>query len=258
MNNKSLIFLAAAAIAIGVAVTGRYAEAITGALWGAALYGISYIREKLYPSKMWSDYNKNMVDHQNNDGKDILGSNPINPKTDDEIYEEIANELDNNSFRKALWIKLLDDSDGNESHAKLLYIRQRRKEIKELDISNKLRSAAATSATNFLHLSEACHSYNKMARETLNKEIAHHYTSGACTEFMNKIRRGASVDDIEQMLLGAPILMFCEDSDKNTTIHLAIKDSNIDLTKYLFDLGLNMDKPNKFGSTPNDLIARWR
>ena len=50
---------------------------------------------------------------------------------DNEIYEKIADELENNVKQKGLWTRAVAEANGNENIVKSIYIKLRFKEIKD-------------------------------------------------------------------------------------------------------------------------------
>ena len=61
---------------------------------------------------------------------------------DDEVYESIADELKNSKRKEGVWLKALNNSDGNENKALTLYTKYRAKAIQD-EITEKNEQAAA-------------------------------------------------------------------------------------------------------------------
>jgi hypothetical protein len=50
-------------------------------------------------------------------------------KTEEELFEQISNELENNQINKGLWTKAEAESDGDENKVRSIYIKLRHQKL---------------------------------------------------------------------------------------------------------------------------------
>jgi hypothetical protein len=88
--------------------------------------------------------------------------------TEEDLFDQVAGEVANNSRKDGLWTKALSESSMNEDRAKALYIKLRvdQLHVEVLDLLRKLRSEEQA---NFLYLLEEAKKDRLIAAEELSK-----------------------------------------------------------------------------------------
>jgi len=82
-----------------------------------------YIQDKIFP--ITNDYT-NLIPKT----EVIESENYLVSKEEEDLYEEVANELSNNIRKEGLWLKAIQNTDGDENKALALYIKYRSEAIK--------------------------------------------------------------------------------------------------------------------------------
>lgn len=83
---------------------------------------LQYLEEKVLP--MTNDYTKLQISMVDTEDYKVT-------KDEEALYEEVASELANNIRKEGLWLKAIQNTDGNENRALSLYIKYRSESIKD-------------------------------------------------------------------------------------------------------------------------------
>jgi len=98
-----------------------------------------YIQDKIFP--MTSDYTSLVLESDIAEEESYIVS-----KEEEDLYEEVAKELSKNIRKEGLWLKAIQNTDGDENRALSLYIKYRSESLKAekqilLEKQRELRNA---------------------------------------------------------------------------------------------------------------------
>lgn len=157
----------------------------------------------------------------------------FNRKTDEAIYSAVAQEMENGIKNNGLWLKALEQAQGNSEKQVAEYIRLRVQSLKD-DIG--IISDEINSTSNIKN----------------NRDIE---------ELITMINDNATFNKIESYLSGMDSQTLSNfintpDACDEYPIHVSIKRKRIDIARWFLEAGANTKVKNYWGETPLKMAER--
>lgn len=154
-------------------------------------------------------------------------------KNDEAIYSIIAQEMEDGFKNNGLWLKALEQADGNKEKQVAEYIKLRVRSLKD-------------------NVSIFSESFEEERR------ISHSYD---IEEFVNLLGDGSPVEKMQSYTYGMSHKKIHEfinqpDACENYPIHIAIKNERVDLAEWLIRSGANPQVKNYWGNTALEIAEK--
>ena len=159
--------------------------------------------------------------------------NVAHRKTDEALYSAVAQEMEDGVRHNGLWLKALEQAEGNKEKQIAEYIKLRVQSLKD-DIS--IYSDSGDSNNGISH-GRDIEEFVTMLNGNVSIVIIEDYFSGM---YSQDIKNFINVHDA------------CEDYP----IHISVKRGRTDLTQWLLEAGANSRAKNYWGNTALDIAER--
>lgn len=161
---------------------------------------------------------------------------------EDHIYASIARELETDAAQKGLWTKLFAECGGDEKQTKVLYIKQR---AERLIYEERSRLAQAAR--------EHAHEASRIEQVRLNKELADKIQALSASHtavmmFTNVAHN--NLQKVRRLLSEEPLLIAVKNRDRETPLHIAVREKNLAMARLLLEKGAITDENNCYWVTP--------
>lgn len=161
---------------------------------------------------------------------------------EDRIYASIARELETGAEHKGLWTRLFAECGGDEKQTKVLYIKQRAERLISEERS-RLEQAARVHA----------HEASRIEQVRLNKELADKIQALSASHtavmmFTNVAQN--NLQEVRRLLSEEPLLIAVKNRDRETPLHIAVREKNPAMARLLLEKGAITDENNCYWVTP--------
>ena len=159
--------------------------------------------------------------------------NVAHRKTDEALYSAIAQEMEDGVRHNGLWLKALEQAEGNKERQVAEYIKLRVQSLKD-DIS--IYSDSVDSNNSISH-GRDIEEFVTMLNSNVSVAIIEDYFSGMYSQ------------DIKDFIN-------LHDACQDYPIHISVKRGRVDLAQWLLETGANPRAKNGWGNTASDIAER--
>lgn len=183
---------------------------------------------------------------------------------EDRTYAQVGEELESGNTDKGIWTKAFAQAGGDDKQTRVLYIQARVAKLLALeDEKQKIRldeEQAAADEQALLAVEQArldkLSLKEKLSTGVIGREEAEREVGERKTGFLLAIRNGER-SFVEIMVGAFPLLLAVRNSQGDTCLHIATREMQIEIIKFLIEQGAYIDARNDEGETASD-IARFQ
>jgi hypothetical protein len=175
---------------------------------------------------------------------------------DERIYATIAKEFESGIADKGLWTRLFVECEGDERRTKVLYIRQRAERllaVEKLRLEREAREHVDEAAklepirTNSMSLIELLRVRN-FTKELLNR-LEDLSMTHAAVMMLNSVAQN-NLQEVRDLISDEPLLVAVKNSKGNTPLHIAVREENLEMARFLLENGAITEVNNNDYWTP--------
>lgn len=156
---------------------------------------------------------------------------------EDRIYSTIGNELETGVADKGLWTRLFAECGGDEKQTKVLYIKERADRLISAE-RLRLEQAARECADKAARIEQTY-----LKKEHLDKVQALSAT------LLNNVTQN-NLQEVSRLLSREPMLIAVRNRDRETPLHIAVREKNLAMARLLLENGALTDEKNCYWVTP--------
>lgn len=179
------------------------------------------------------------------------------PEIEDQLYEQIAQEIETDTVDKGTWTKAFAQCDGDDKQTRVTYIKTR---FEKLLAAEKIRLEALQREQEREALQREREEIARIGIAQFEQQNADALRSLQVSvewfDFRSHCSRG-SIDEVKDAAYKNPLLLYIANSnDGMTALHLAVNEKQQEVARFLAERGARVDALNSGGETPIDIAKR--
>lgn len=191
-------------------------------------------------------------------GERVSITPPVEPQQTDideeGIYATIANELETGIADKGLWTRLFAECGGDEKQTKVLYIKER---ADRLISAERLRLEQAARLASE-HADEAARLDQIRFKLKKEQEAEQKDKIQDLSETLLKNITQNNLQEVNRLLTEEPLLVAVKNRDRETPLHIAVREKNLAMARLLLENGAMIDENNCGWVTPLEYAQNSR